>query len=159
MYNSHIVLVRRSNLYSLSCTLAWFYALPYNSVRVLLWKRLCKLVKKKLFILCILKLLHSRVFTIMQWDLPCNGVAVQLIIAWNTGMRCFVYISETWDVCLFIVFLQEELKAQLRAGLASLPNPSNDFEIVLPEVHIRNMVHVTMQCYNNPSELIIMIAF
>lgn len=28
---------------------------------------------------------------------------------------------------------QEELKAQLRAGLASLPNPSNDFEIVLPE--------------------------
>lgn len=28
---------------------------------------------------------------------------------------------------------QEELKAQLRAGLASLPAPSNDFEIVLPE--------------------------
>lgn len=28
---------------------------------------------------------------------------------------------------------QEELKAQLKAGLASLPAPSNDFEIVLPE--------------------------
>jgi len=28
---------------------------------------------------------------------------------------------------------QEEIKAQLKAGLASLPAPSNDFEIVLPE--------------------------
>ena len=26
------------------------------------------------------------------------------------------------------------MKAQLKAGLASLPAPSNDFEIVLPEV-------------------------
>lgn len=36
-----------------------------------------------------------------------------------------------------IVSMQAELKAQLRAGLASLPAPSNDFEIVLPEVRNR----------------------
>ena len=28
------------------------------------------------------------------------------------------------------------MKAQLKAGLASLPAPSNDFEIVLPEVRL-----------------------
>lgn len=42
-----------------------------------------------------------------------------------------------------IVFMQEELKAQLKAGLASLPAPSNDFEIVLPEVRCFSFFYCT----------------
>ena len=36
------------------------------------------------------------------------------------------------------------MKAQLKAGLASLPAPSNDFEIVLPEVRLR--MYICIQC-------------
>lgn len=31
---------------------------------------------------------------------------------------------------------REEMKAQLKAGLSSLPAPKNDYEIVIPEVRI-----------------------
>ena len=41
------------------------------------------------------------------------------------------------------MFMQEELKAQLKAGLASLPAPSNDFEIVLPEVRCFSFFYCT----------------
>ena len=34
-YNNHIVLIRRSDMYSLNCTLAWYYSLPYNSIGIL----------------------------------------------------------------------------------------------------------------------------
>lgn len=36
----------------------------------------------------------------------------------------------------FIIFLKEEQKSRLKASLANLPTPSNDFEIVVPEVEI-----------------------
>ena len=36
------------------------------------------------------------------------------------------------------------MKAQLKAGLASLPAPSNDFEIVLPEVRSSGVVHISI---------------
>lgn len=36
------------------------------------------------------------------------------------------------------------MKAQLKAGLASLPAPSNDFEIVLPEVRLQ--MYICIQC-------------
>ena len=31
---------------------------------------------------------------------------------------------------------KEEMRAQLKAGLSSLPAPKNDYEIVMPEVHL-----------------------
>ena len=45
---------------------------------------------------------------------------------------------------LFIIVSQVDIHAHLRAGLMTLPEPKNDFEIVLPEeVHIHVLyVHV-----------------
>lgn len=42
---------------------------------------------------------------------------------------------------------QEEMKAQLKAGLASLPAPSNDFEIVLPETDDGGAEEVTDESF------------
>lgn len=53
----------------------------------------------------------------------------------NYGRSCYAVTLQ-----ILIRYLkQEEMKAQLKAGLASLPAPSNDFEIVLPEVSCHNL--------------------
>ena len=69
-------------------------------------------------------------------NLRCVAASLHLhVVIIILGCRATYVTLQSLIRCL----LQEEMKAQLKAGLASLPAPSNDFEIVLPEVSCRSL--------------------
>jgi pre-mRNA-splicing factor CDC5/CEF1 len=57
-------------------------------------------------------------------------------------MVVMIFITHTFSVVVFI--LQRDYKEQLKHGLASLPRPKNDYEIVVPD-DMEQDIHEPMQ--------------